>query len=683
MLFIVRYQFSREIPSYFSFHISYEQIAPGPLTMNLQLKQKELLGKMLTNLESDPTNTSFFSSESSWKVLVYDGFCRDILAPLFSVGELKKMGVTLHLMLHSKRERIRDVPVVYFVRPTTENLERILEDLKTSIYDRVFLNFTSLPSDRLEWLAERVAALPIDPASVIMKVMDRHTDFVSLDKFLYSLNHKHSYASVFGRQLPDTMIQSYLVRTASSLFSLIVTLGAIPIIRAPAQAGPAHVAAQLLSQLIRAQLPQLSALTALDASSLSQRPLLLMLDRNFDVAAPLHHPLAYVALIDDMLGFQGNRVSVPDPAKPGTVTAQEIDVSESFWNVNAHKSLPDVAEAVTTALAQYKTELATIEAQQAGGDPMHASALSSVISSIPALTRRKKQLDLHTNIGMSLVEKVRDRQCDEYHAAEEAAMEAHADIAMIRTLVTTGKGTLADKLRTVLVCAFTDACDDNLFAELTASIEQQAAAATSPNGDTAPGKGSLSVTEVKSILSYTRALRHDRRLASVMGGDKAGLAANGGRGPAAQTAQGQSMFARLATSVMSHSANVLTTLASLGQNESPLAVVRAAARHIANGENAMQGFIQIDPTAAMSTQSVAASQPNRHVIVTMVGGGCYAEYAALRQLGESGVSGVVGRIEIGYCASEMLNADSALKEWALLGGEGDAVKNIVLEANKE
>ena len=38
-----------------------------------------------------------------WKVLIYDSIGQSILAPIFSVKELREAGVTLHLALHSER----------------------------------------------------------------------------------------------------------------------------------------------------------------------------------------------------------------------------------------------------------------------------------------------------------------------------------------------------------------------------------------------------------------------------------------------------------------------------------------------------------------------------------------------------------------------------------------------------
>ena len=51
------------------------------------------------------------------------------------MSELQKQGVTLHMLLASDRERIPDVPAVYFCLPTEENVRLIGEDLAARKYD--------------------------------------------------------------------------------------------------------------------------------------------------------------------------------------------------------------------------------------------------------------------------------------------------------------------------------------------------------------------------------------------------------------------------------------------------------------------------------------------------------------------------------------------------------------------
>jgi hypothetical protein len=51
--------------------------------------------------------------------------CGSLRVNVLFHSKLRKRGVTLHLLLESDREDIPDVPAVYFVEPTAENIQRI------------------------------------------------------------------------------------------------------------------------------------------------------------------------------------------------------------------------------------------------------------------------------------------------------------------------------------------------------------------------------------------------------------------------------------------------------------------------------------------------------------------------------------------------------------------------------
>ena len=73
---------------------------------SLRERQVEALKQMLSlNTSGNYKNNSV---DPSWKVLIYDKTGRDILGPLISVKELRDLGETLHLMLHSSRDAIPD-----------------------------------------------------------------------------------------------------------------------------------------------------------------------------------------------------------------------------------------------------------------------------------------------------------------------------------------------------------------------------------------------------------------------------------------------------------------------------------------------------------------------------------------------------------------------------------------------
>ena len=93
--------------------------------------------------------------EQIWKVLIYDRVGQDIISPLLSVKELRDAGVTLHLLLHSDRQSIPEVPAVYFISPTDDNIQRVSQDFQDGLYDQYYLNFISpISRARMEDLAQ-------------------------------------------------------------------------------------------------------------------------------------------------------------------------------------------------------------------------------------------------------------------------------------------------------------------------------------------------------------------------------------------------------------------------------------------------------------------------------------------------------------------------------------------------
>ena len=117
--------------------------------------------------------------EPMWKLLIYDTYFRDIISPLLKVGDLRKHGVTLHLLLNSEREVISDVPAIYFVQPTRENIKRLGDDCARALYESYHINFTPAVSrPLLEELA--AATIESDSVSQISRVMDQYLNFASV-----------------------------------------------------------------------------------------------------------------------------------------------------------------------------------------------------------------------------------------------------------------------------------------------------------------------------------------------------------------------------------------------------------------------------------------------------------------------------------------------------------------------
>ena len=167
-----------------------------------------------------------------WKVLIYDKHTRGIISPLLSVSQLRALGVTLHLLLHSDRESIPDVPAVYFVRPTQENLAIIARDCSKHLYQRSHLHF----STRMERpVMEEFARLVVNTGGLdsIASIHDQFVEFACLENRLFTLNVEDSYVVYNDPGATESDMEMAMNGIAGGLFSVVATLGSVPVIRCP------------------------------------------------------------------------------------------------------------------------------------------------------------------------------------------------------------------------------------------------------------------------------------------------------------------------------------------------------------------------------------------------------------------------------------------------------------------
>jgi hypothetical protein len=419
-----------------------------------------------TGLASSSFNDSFAplaepdldgAAEEFWKVLVIDQPARELLAPVLKIPELRACGVTLHLALESARQPIPDVPAVYVIQPTEENIQVILRDCTEERYARCSVCFlSSIRRELLERFASSLARA--GRIESVTRVIDLYCGFLCLRQNLFTLIpcvSKHSFRQLFGVQANETTIQPMIAAIADALFAVCVTLRCVPYIRCMR-----HGAAEMVAQQLCAKLREY--LRAPGGAELFRerheaglpplrRPLLALLDRSLDLSIMLHHGWTYESLIHELLPFELNRVTLPSMKAGSDVARYDLDdETDPFWAENATQPFPQVAEHIESALNAYRAQIQEINARTGGSSgfqqllagTMDESQLQAItqatgtstrelaeaVAELPRLTRRKRQLDMHTNIASALLEQIKARELDSLFQLEDALLAKPANV---------------------------------------------------------------------------------------------------------------------------------------------------------------------------------------------------------------------------------------------------------------
>jgi hypothetical protein len=636
-----------------------------------------------------------------YKVLIMDRHCFEIITPLVKVHELRRHGVTLHLLLENDRQPIGDVPAVYFVSPTAENVKRIAGDLSSGLYDAHYLNFSSsLPRALLEELA--VKATECGAAAKVTRVFDQYLDFVSLAPDLFSLGRRASYVTLNDPGSSDKAVELEIEHIVDGLLAACATLGKAPVIRCP-KGGAAEMIARSLERRLRDHLRGKGSLFATDVSPMNdrtERPLLVLFDRNFDVPSIVKHEWTYAPLVHDVLAMRLNRVDIKGDGPAGAAGKKSYDLEaadDAFWRENGDAQFPVVAEEVEKALGEYKKAMADITSATSGGTKEGAgegntnsarneesrndtSALVSAVASLPQLQERKRVIDKHTNIATALLGEIKQRGLDEYHVVEEDLLAGKPDrAAMMGLLDATGRGTPEDKLRLAIVRAAaaarqrardgTDAEDAETYASDAEAVE---GALRASGADTA------------ALDFFQRAARLDASL----GGGAAGVSNHHHRSMSDDDSGGGDLL-DWADKLYGQSIDAVAKgVQSLLRGDRRGAVARAAEALAANqsgGGSEVDTFAYFDPKAPPSERERLPPAPPpgappaasfRKAIVFVAGGGNYAEYrecvALGKPAGRRGDDGYASRsgtgaVSVVYGATELVTGAEFVGQLAELG----------------
>ncbi|KAK6461917.1 vesicle trafficking protein Sly1 [Scheffersomyces coipomensis] len=439
------------------------------------MADQTLRGRQITSLErmlhlnkdgSADLTLASKNEEIIWKVLILDSKSRAVLSSVLRVNDLLRCGITVHSLINSKRTELPDVPAIYFIEPTIDNIVQVIEDIDNDKYESFYINFiSSINRELLEDFAKKVS---LSGKSIkIKQVFDQYLDFIVTEPNLFSLDIPHTFTQFNKVDTSEDTIQHISHQIADGLLSTIITLNNVPVIRAQ-QGGPAEFVARQLDAKLR---DYLSNSKNLITQSIQQRPVLILLDRNIDLASMFSHSWIYQCMVSDVFKLQRNTIKIykynpnnnnknnQDNQSP-TSKNYDVDPKDFFWNKYAQLPFPDVVESADVELNAYKSDAKDITSKtgitslsdidlNAANDTAN---IQQAVEKLPELTARKATLDMHMDILAALINELQAKNLDKFFEIEQNSHDPKIQREFIELLESSAeRDNSIDKLRTFLI----------------------------------------------------------------------------------------------------------------------------------------------------------------------------------------------------------------------------------------
>ncbi|KAK9448824.1 Sec1-like protein [Limtongia smithiae] len=274
------------------------------IAMDLFKAAQTYVDKILGSSSAPSTAGVYDSSGGKMKILLLDAETTPILSMISTQSLLLKNEVYLTDRLDKpNRERMRHLKCIIFVRPTTENIQLIVDELhdpKHGEYDLFFSNVVK--KSALERMAEA------DDYEAVKSVIEVFADYLVINKDLLGLNMFSPEKFMFG-DAPESWHVPPFMRSVDAVIAVLLTLKKKPLIRYENNSPLAKSFAIEVLYNIQ-QDPKL-----FDFRKMDTPPVLLILDRKNDPVTPLLMPWTYQAMVHEYLGIKNGRVDlsgVPD-----------------------------------------------------------------------------------------------------------------------------------------------------------------------------------------------------------------------------------------------------------------------------------------------------------------------------------------------------------------------------------
>ena len=320
-------------------------------------------------------------------------------------------------LLLNKRDTIRDVPVIYLVEPTEENIDFIVKDAEELLYDYIFFAFTKpISNSTMENLASRL--VKCNAAERVMKVYENYLSFFCHTPQLFTICSQPTYASLAVNRGVESVLDFEIKNIVNGLFSMFECTNYYPIIRFR-KGDISETIAYELNSLFQEKSERDEKINGYRQQPRQRkRWMLLLFNRDIDWSIMLKHSWTYLPLIHDLIGIDTNQIKVKEEGKE---KSYDLDfINDPILQEYAIKEIPELGENIDKKLQEWKLKYDQMNNRAQTQEVSEIfSNLNSVLDSLPKIKQEREKIEAHSNICTSIFDLVKQRDIDTFEGIED------------------------------------------------------------------------------------------------------------------------------------------------------------------------------------------------------------------------------------------------------------------------
>lgn len=307
----------------------------------MKKKTPSLQTKSITRIIEDMINSV---DNSSFTILVLDNYTTQILSYYITMSELLNSGIFSVESLELKRQSFPNFNVIYFVKPTKESIDKIVNDFKDEknpMYNEIHLFFPY----RITYTVLNI--LVSNTLSFRIKTIKELNLSFFCNENIFSLRIKSCLNLFILNNSNSKDLYTKLNDIKNHLMTVFASMKEYPYIQ--------YYNSSICNQLVDLLKNELNQLNELKLLNKERKSICLIVDRSIDMVAPILHDYSYKSLLYDFLKVDENDVILPIKNYPKLENCK-LDENDDFWMKYKNCHVGEVLEVIKEETKIYLEE---------------------------------------------------------------------------------------------------------------------------------------------------------------------------------------------------------------------------------------------------------------------------------------------------------------------------------------